>query len=215
MVGFSGKLSGRVVLALAMAALCLSLCLGGRTAHAQAAPMSYWIPGWPLGFGGDLADGENASTYGNFPSFDGSDARGGFSSMRYRFPNGLFVGSEAGPMGLGLNGFGQTSAFGSLLSYQGVQFGYNFKEYGGLPVTVFAGFDTLKYNTGIGSAFAPFDNVSGTAGYSMHGGIEYQATPNVSLSLGLGYTNLQSGRLDSDIHSQALPGTPSFLVAPR
>ena len=37
-------------------------------------------------------------------------------------------------------GFTQTGAFGSLYS-EGVQFGYNFKD---APVTVHAGFDTLK-----------------------------------------------------------------------
>src|ERR1700730_11898430 len=28
-----------------------ALCLGGRTAHAQAAPVTYLIPSWPVGFG--------------------------------------------------------------------------------------------------------------------------------------------------------------------
>jgi opacity protein-like surface antigen len=209
MLDFSGSFSRGLGLAIVVAAL----CLGGRTAHAQAAPVTYWISGWPLGFGGDQAAGQSANTYGNFPGFDGSDARGGFSYKRYNFPNGWFVGSEGG--GIGLNGISQASAFGPSLYYQGVQFGYNFKNNGGLPLTVYAGFDTLKYNSGIGSPFAPFDNVSGALpGYSAHAGVEYQPTSDVSLSLGFGYTQ-QSGRLDSDIKSLALPGASSFTVGPR
>src|SRR5271170_894757 len=148
--------AGRIGLALVLAAL----CLGGRTAHAQAAPVTYWIPSWPLGFGGNLTAGQSLNTYGNFPGFDGSDARGGgFSYMRYNFPNGWFVGSEGGGLGLSMNGVSQDGAFANIgsLYYQGVQFGYNFQNAaGGLPLTVYAGFDTLKYNTGIGAPFAPF-----------------------------------------------------------
>jgi opacity protein-like surface antigen len=198
-------LSSRSGLALVLAAL----CLGGRTAHAQAAAVPYWTQGWPLGFGG---------LYGNFPGFDGSDARGdGFSAMRYNFPNGWFVGGETGGMGLSMNGINQDGAFGNFgsLYYQGMQFGYNFKGAGGLPLTVYAGFDTLKYNSGIGSPFAPFDTVSGTLpGYSAHAGVEYQPTPNLSLSLGFGYTQ-QSGRIDSDINSLLLPGASPFAVNGR
>jgi opacity protein-like surface antigen len=217
MRNFSGKFTSSLTFALLVTALALpGLCLAGRAAHAQAGPVMYAVPGWPLGFGGDLAEGQSINSYENFTGFDGSDARsGGFSSMRYNFPNGWFVGSEGGPMALGLNGFSQTSAFGPSLSYQGVQFGYNFKNNGGLPLTVFGGFDTLKYNNGIGGPFAPFDNLSSTSpGYSAHAGFEYQPTPNVSLSLGFGYTQ-QSGRIDSDIHSLALPGSSSFVVGPR
>jgi opacity protein-like surface antigen len=178
--------------------------------------VTYWIPNWPIGFTGDPTAGQSSNTYGNFPSFDGSGARGdGFSNMRYNFPNGWFVGSEGGGMGLSMNGIIQNGAFGSSLSYQGVQFGYNFQNAHGLPLTVYAGFDTLKYNTGIGSPFAPFDSVSGTLpGYSAHAGVEYQPTPNVSLSLGFGYTQ-QSGRLDSDINSLALPGASPFAIGGR
>src|SRR3981189_3633632 len=155
------------------------LCLGGRTAPAQAAPVTYRIPSWPVGFGGNLTDGQSSNTYSNFPSFDGSGTRGGgFSYMRYNFPNGWFVGSEGGGMGLSMNGINQNGAFGNIsLYYQGVQFGYKFTN-GGLPLTVYAGFDTLKYNAGIGGPFAPFDTVSGTLpGYSAHAGVEYRPTP--------------------------------------
>jgi opacity protein-like surface antigen len=206
MSGFAVRLGFALVLA--------ALCLGGRTAHAQAAPVTYWTPGWPLGFGGNLYAGQSSNTYSNFPSFDGSDARGGFSYGRYNFPNGWFVGGEGGRMGLSMNGFNQYGVgnMGSL-SYEGVQFGYNFQN---TPLTFYAGFDTLKYNPGIGAPFGALDAMSGTSGYGAHAGVEFQAAPNVSLSLGFGYTQQQSGRLDSDINSPLLPGaSPSAFSSGR
>ena len=67
-------------------------------------------------------------------------------------------------MGLGMNGITQDGGFGNSrsLHYEGVQFGYNFQSAGGLPITVYAGFDTLKYNAGIGGPFASFDSRSST-----------------------------------------------------
>jgi opacity protein-like surface antigen len=192
-----------------------ALCLGGAAAHAQTAPLTYWTPGWPLGFSDDQTSGQGANTYGNFPSFDGSDARGGgFSTMRYHFSNGWFVGSERG--GIGLSGIRQDTAFGNFgsLTTEGVQFGYSFKN-SGLPLTVYGGFDALKYKSGIGGAFAPFDSTSGTLpGYSAHAGVEFQPVPNLSLSLGVGYTE-QSGRIDSDINSPLLPGASPFAFGAR
>lgn len=192
---------------LGLALVLVALCFGGRAAHAQAGPVSYWIPGWPLGFGGSLAGSQGADTYGNFPSFDGSDAGGG--AMRNNFPNGWFVGGVGGRIGLGMNGFGQAGAFGNLgaLDYQGVQFGYKFQNASAGPLTVFGGFDTLKYNTGIGTGigggpFAAFDNANTQSGYRVHGGVEFQPAPNVSLSLGVGFTQ-QPGRLDNNINSLA------------
>jgi opacity protein-like surface antigen len=135
--------------------------------------------------------------------------------MRYNFPNGWFVGAESGGMGLG--SLNQYAAFGNIRSpyYEGVQFGYNFQNAGGLPVTVYAGFDTLKYNPGIGGPFAAFNATSVTLpGYSAHAGVEFQPAPNVSLSLGFGYTQ-QSGRIDSDINSALLPGAFPLAVSGR
>jgi opacity protein-like surface antigen len=186
------------------------LCLGGPMARAQTAPVSYWIPGWSMGLGSDMLDGQGPSSYGNFPSFDFSDARsGGFSYARYNFPNGFFVGSQRS--GMGLSGLSQ-SAFGNFgsLHTEGMQFGYNFKD-SGLPVSVYAGFDTLKYNTGLGSPFAPFDNVSGTLPvYSVNAGVEFRPTSNLSLSFGASYTQ-QSG----DINSLVLPGASPFAAGGR
>jgi hypothetical protein len=110
-------------------------------------------------------------------------------------------------MGLNMNGFNQVGAFGNMSSlyYDGVQFGYNFQNSGGLPVKVFAGFDTLKYNTGIGGLLTPFDGTSGTLPvYSAHAGVEFQPAPNLSLSLGVGFTQ-QTGRINSDINSLLSP----------
>jgi opacity protein-like surface antigen len=185
-------LEGRLGLALVLAAL----ALGGRPAHAQAAPVRYWIPGFPFGFGGNPAFGQNANAYGNFPSFDGNDVGGGgFSNTRFNFPNGWFVGSEAGGTGFGVNGFSQASAFSNIgsINYQGVQFGYNFQSPsgGGLPITLFAGVDTLNYNTGSGNSLLAFDNMSNTtSGYSAHAGVEYRPTSNLSLSVGVGVTQM-------------------------
>src|SRR6185312_5211148 len=103
--------SRRLGLAFALAALCLS----GQTAHAQAAPVPYWIPGWPVGFSGDLANGQSWNTYRDFPGFDGGDSQAdGFSFTRYKFPSGWFVGSERTSMGFGLNGIAQTTALAIL-----------------------------------------------------------------------------------------------------
>ncbi len=190
---------------LALAFVLAALCLGERAAHAQAAPVTYWLPGWPIGFGGDPASGQNANTYGNFPSFDGSR----FSYGRYNLPSGWFVGGERGGMGLSTNGINPYGAFGySSLYSEGVQFGYNFRN---APLAIYAGFDTLKYNPGIGGPSAPFDTTSGSLpGYSAHAGVEFQAAPNVSLSLGFDYTQAQSGRVDSDINSPLVPGATPF-----
>jgi len=141
------------------------LCLGGRTAHGQAAPVPYWSPGWPIGFGGNLTVDTNTA---GFSGLDGSDVSG----ANYGLPNGWFVGGTRSGAVLNMNGINQGAAFGNngSLYYEGVQFGYKFQN---APLSVYAGFDTLKYNTGIGGPFAPFDNVSGTLpGYSVNAGVE-------------------------------------------
>ena len=165
---------------------------------------------WPVGFHSNLTVGQSSNIYG---SFAGIDARGGgFSYARTNFPNGWFVGS--GGTGLSMNGINQAGAFGSLY-YEGVQAGYNFQTLGGLPLTVYAGFDTLKYNTGIGSPFAPFDTTSGTLpGYRARAGVEFQPAPNVSLSLDFGYTQ-QPARIGGELNSLGLPGASPFDFSGR
>ena len=196
--------AGRLGLVLVAAALCLA----GRTAHAQSVPMTYWAPGW-LGFGGNLNAGQDAYTQPGFAGFDG--AAGGFSS-RYNFSNGWFVGRERGGLGsglgsgLGLSGINQAGAFGSLQT-EGAQFGYTFKN---TAISVYGGFDTLKYNPGIGGVLSPFDSTSSTAGYGAHAGVEFKPTSNLSLSLGVGYTQ-QSGELNS----LSLPGASPFTLNGR
>jgi opacity protein-like surface antigen len=114
---------------------------------------------------------------------------------------------------MGLSGIRQDAAFGNFgsLYTEGVQFGYSFKN-SGLPFTVYGGFDTLKYRSGIGGPFAPLDSTSATLpGYSAHAGVEFQPAPNLSLSLGVGYTQ-QSQRIDSDINSSSLPGVAPFAI---
>lgn len=181
------------------AALFAVLGLGGAPVHAQVAPLQYFIPGGPFGFGG-------GDSYGNSSSFD--------SGARTNFANGFFVGSQRG--NLNWNGLGQAGLAGnfSALSYDSTQFGYNMKSTGGMPVTFFAGFDTLKYGNGIGSSVAPL--TSGAApGYGAFAGIEFKPTSNLSLSFGAGFTQRDSGRLDSDIRSNMLPGESPALSGLR
>ena len=186
------------------------LCLGARTAYAQASPVNYWIPGWPMGFSGEA--GESPNAYGNFPSFDFRDLGNGSSYARYNFANGFFVGSQRNTMGFSSLSRSAFGGFGSIYS-EGTQFGYSLKNGGGPPVTFYAGFDTLKYNSGISGPFAPFDSKSGTLPVSSaYGGVEFQPTSNLSLSLGVGVVQ-QSGRIDSEINS--LPGASSFSVGGR
>lgn len=187
-------LASRLGLALVLAVL----CLGGRTAHAQAMAVPYWSPNWPIGFGGTLPT-------------DQGDA----SPTRFNFSNGMFVSSTSSAAGLGFNGLNQAGAYGNFgsLRYEGVQFGYNLGSGGGSPVTLFGGIDTLKYNSGIGGPFAPFDSKSGTLpGFRAHAGLEFQPAQNVSLSLGVGFSQ-QSGNLDSEINS--LPGASSIIPSGR
>jgi len=201
--------------------LLTALCLGGPAAHAQSAPLSYWTPGWPLGFGGHPAGGEDANTYANFPGFDGTSA-----NTRFNLGNGWFVGSASGDLGsglrLGLNspglnspglsGIGQSGALGSFQT-QGVQFGYNLKN---APVTFYAGFDTLKYNPGLGGIVAPFNSTSGSVGgYGVNAGVEFRPTSNLSLQLGVGFAQ-QSPSIDTDTRTPSLSNASQYdLVGGR
>ena len=188
------------------------LCVGGR-AYAQAVnPLTYWTPGWPLGFSGDSV----ASAYGNFPGFDTRDSRG-FGATRYNFGNGFFVGSSRTEF-LGTSGIAANAAFGNFgsLYSEGSQFGYSFKGANGMPVSVYGGFSTLKYNNGFGSGspFAAFDSQS--AGnlpvYNANAGIEFKPTANTSLSLGFAYQG-NSGAVGTD--NALPPGANPFTQGVR
>ncbi|GMO31428.1 hypothetical protein [Bradyrhizobium sp. TM233] len=193
----------RLAASCGLAAIFAVLCLGGTSVDAQVAPLRYVIPGGPFGFGG--SDGQGSDPYGNFSSFNAGDAGG-----RTNFANGFFVGSQRG--NLNWSGISQTGLAGnfSALSYDSTQFGYTTKTAGGLPVTFFAGFDTLKYGNGIGSSVAPL--TSGAApGTSAFAGVEFKPTSNLSLSFGAGFIQQDSGRMDSDIRSNMLPGESPAL----
>ncbi|UPJ67754.1 hypothetical protein [Bradyrhizobium sp. 191] len=189
-------------LSCALAALA-ALCLGGEPVHAQVVPLRYWIPGGPFGLGGSA--GQSSDSYGNFARFNAGDA-----DWRASSANGFFVGSQRG--NLGLSGFSQAGAIGnfSALSYDSTQFGYNMKTAGGMPVTFFAGFDTLKFGNGIGSSLAPLTS-SAAPGYGGFAGVEFKPTSNLSLSFGAGFIQQQSGLMDSDINSSMLPGESPAL----
>ncbi|MBR0702038.1 hypothetical protein JQ599_19155 [Bradyrhizobium diazoefficiens] len=202
----------RLAASCGLAALVAVLCLGATSADAQVAPLRYVIPGGPFGFGG--SDGQSSDIYGNFSSFNAGDA-GGLTN----FANGFFVGSQRGNLnwsGLSQSGLSQAGFAGNFnaLSYDSTQFGYSTKTAGGLPVTFFAGFDTLKYGNGIGSSVAPL--TSGAApGYSAFAGVEFKPTSNLSLSFGAGFIQQDSGRMDSDIRSNMLPGESPALSGLR
>lgn len=184
------------------------LCLGAHAAHAQTAPVQYWLPGWPIGFS-DSGGTQSPDSYGNFPSFTGNASDTGFFSRRYSVANNW---SALSGTGLSSN---IVNRYGSLGSYttEGAQFGYTFKS----GVSFYGGFDTLKYNPGLGGPFATFDSRStSTPAYAVNGGVEFKPTPNVSLSLGFSYAGQSSDRVDSDITSPALPGaTPQAFTSGR
>lgn len=199
---FAGKAGFAIVV--------LAVCLGGQTAHAQSAPTTYLTPGW-LGFGGNLSADQGSNSSGNMSGFSESSAGGLFVS-RYNFSNGWFVGSERGGAGLNMSGINQFGASGSLSS-QGVQFGYNFNS---APVSFYAGVNTLKYDTGLASPFAPVDPTARTmSGYGAHAGMEFKPSSNISLSVDVGFTQ-RSGRLDTDTRFPSLSNESQFdLVGGR
>jgi opacity protein-like surface antigen len=196
--------SRRLALAVGLA----TLGLGGPTAHAQGVPYS-WASGWSSGFGGNLSAGQDANANGDFAGFANNSAGVGAFMQRYSFSSSNFLNSERGGFGssgLGLTGLNQTASFGSSFTYDGVQVGYNFKN---SPVSVFAGFDTVKYNPGLGAnPFSPFDtSANSTPGYTARAGVEFKPTSNLSLSLGASFT--QQG---TDNSAVVLPGASPFGV---
>jgi hypothetical protein len=177
-----------------------ALCLSWSAANAQGEPVKYWIPFGPFGYGGGAVETASAETYGNFPSFDAGQTeqtdRSGF----------VFRSTSAPVSSLAGFGFGGPSAFGTSLSYERSQFGYNFKGVGDMPVTLFGGVDTLKYSPDVFSNIMSFSPNSGPApATGVHAGVEIRPTSNLSLSFSAGYTQFQSGLGDGDIASSLLP----------
>ncbi|GLH81692.1 hypothetical protein SSBR45G_66010 [Bradyrhizobium sp. SSBR45G] len=170
--------------------------------------MKYWLPGWPIGFS-DSGGTQGLDSYGNFPSFTGNGSNSGFFARSYSVTNNW---SSLAGTGLSSN---IVNRYGSLGSYttEGAQYGYTFKS----GVSFYGGFETLKYNPGLGGPFATFDSRStSTPAYAINGGVEFKPTSNVSLSLGFSYAGQSSDRLDSDINSPALPGaTPQAFTSGR
>jgi opacity protein-like surface antigen len=180
----------------ALALVLAALCLGVSTAHAQVAPVPY-------------VNSSSLSGWGDIAGFDAKDPQS-------QLPKGWFLSSSHGSSAWRMNGFDQARAFGNYgaLSSDGVKFGYNFSN---APVTLFTGFDTLKYNLGPGGPFAPFDSTSGTlpGGYRASAGIEYRPTSNLSLSFGASFTQQSSGLVDSDINSPLPPGASPLAFGAR
>lgn len=164
------------------AVLGAALCLIAQAALAQqAAPVQYWVPDGLFGFGGGWSDA-GAARYGNFPGFDAGAGYDG--DWKSSFKTGAFVRSEAASFGrTGLGWAGSVSDFGALTA-QSTTAGYAFKGANDLPVTVFAGFDSLNYRPGVGTALAPFSSDTSIAtGYRARAGIAFQPIPNLTLSL--------------------------------
>lgn len=148
---------------------------------------------------------------GDTAAFDANDPQS-------KLPKGWFMSSSSSSAAWSMNRFDQTRAFGNFgsLSSDGVKFGYNFAN---SPVTVFTGFDTLKYNYGSGAPpLTPFDSTSSTlpGGYRASAGVEFRPTSNLSLSFGASFTQQQSpGLVDSDIHSTLPPGASPLAFGAR
>ena len=95
-----------------------------------------------------------------------------------------------------------------------MQTGYNFGSAGGLPVSLYAGFETLKYDSGIGGPFAAFDKKSGTLpGYRANAGIEFQPAPISACHSASATPSDREFSVDSEINS--LPGASIIPSAPR
>lgn len=192
--------SGRLGLALVMAVLS-----GRSNGPRQAAPVRYWLPSWPIGFGSNLTVGRSSNTYSNFPRFDGGEGQGGglfytrdnFSTPKAAPWAGARTESEPSTISPCCN----TKACSSVTTCK-TRVGCHSRS---MPVST-----PLKFGAANGEPFAPFDTISSTMpSYSAHAGLEFRPTPDVSLSLGFGYTQ-QSGRVDSEINSPSLPGASPF-----
>ncbi|MGO4716567.1 hypothetical protein [Bradyrhizobium sp. 2TAF24] len=199
-----------------LAIVVAALCSGAPLAHAQTAPVRYWIPGWPIGFGSSLAPGDGAKAYGDFPSFDFGSAGSGLSYSRVNFPTGFFAASERGAMGWTTSGADRGLLLGPFTSFthDAALVGYDFQAERGLPLQIYAGISTSRFQTGAGGPFAAFDPLSATLPvYTARAGVAYQPMPNLNLSVEVGYT--QQGRVESDGSALSLLGMSPSAFGPR
>ncbi|UYO48418.1 hypothetical protein KQX64_21200 [Rhodopseudomonas palustris] len=189
-----------------------AMLLAGASAQAQVAPIRYWVPGGPFGFGGGATESWQALSWSDVPGFttetdENGELRSGFVARSYSAPVTPLAG------GLGWNSPGGAGAFGNFgsLASEGSQYGYRFKGVGDMPVTLFGGVDSLKYKPDVFTSLtSPGFASSNTAATTVNAGIEIKPTSNVSLSLSAGYTQY-NGTTDSDIRSNLLPGeSPMF-----
>lgn len=182
--------SRKSAFALAVAPTLAVLCFASPAAQAQSVP--YWTS--TTGFRSSLPSDLNTNPFGNF-------------SSRYNLDNGWFVGSERGNLGWGLSNFSPVGTLpgAASFSYEGTQAGYNFKS---APVSVYAGFDTIKYNAPtIGSPFSALDSPSSsnTSSYRVNAGVEFRPTSNLSLSVGASFS-----QQPNDLNAALLPGASPF-----
>lgn len=176
-------------------ALAAMLYLAAPAAQAQVAPIRYWIPGGPFGFGGDTT----TQYWGSSPDEDGF--RKGFSFSSYSIPaNSFTVPFSAGAF-TGGNG----------LSSDGAQYAYSFKSLGDTPITFFGGVSSLRTTPDVFTTLVtPGLERSSTLATSINAGVEFKPTSNISLSLSAGYVQ-PSTTLDNDMRSQLPFANPGFL----
>ena len=102
------------------------------------------------------------------------------------------------------------------LNAEGVQFGYSLKNASGLPLTVYGGFDTLKYKSGIGGPLSPFDSMSGTpTGYSAHAGVEFRRRRISAVTWGRLHRPAIGAHRQRHQFATLLPGVSPFAVSGR
>lgn len=57
-------------------AIAAALCLGAQAASAQSAPIRYWVPGGPFGFGGGASANWQPLSWGDVPGFTSDSVSG-------------------------------------------------------------------------------------------------------------------------------------------
>lgn len=178
-------------------ALAAALYLMTAAAQAQVAPIQYWIPGGPFGFGGDIT----TQYLGSAPDEDGF--RKGLSFSSYSMPVNSFANSFT------WGGLGTSAFTGSGLSSAGAQYAYSFKGVGDTPVTLFGGVSSLRTSPDVfTSLVSPELAQSNTLATGFNAGVEFKPTSNISLSLSGSFIQ-PSAINETDMRSQLLnPGFP-------